>query len=52
MEVTHHLLVLTLLAALKTLNPLYEMLKLRGEADLILIDAILHGIKASIMDYG
>ena len=42
MEVTHDLLVLTLLAALKMLNPLYEMLKLRGEAGLILIEMLLY----------
>ena len=71
-EVSHHLLMLTLLATLNALNPLLEMLKyslllihillytlksllqmvkLRGEASLILIHAILHRIESSITDY-
>ena len=36
---------------LKTLKPLLEMLKLKNEANLILIHAILHGVELSITDY-
>ena len=38
-------------AIFKTLKPLLEMLKLRSEADLILIHAILHGVEPSITYY-
>ena len=67
-EISHHLLMLTLLATLNALNPLLEMikyslllihtlkyllqiLKLRSEASMILIHAILHGLESSITDY-
>ena len=71
-EVSHHFLMLTLLATLNALNTLLEMLKcslllihtllytlksllemlkLRSEASLILIYAILHRIELSITDY-
>ena len=36
---------------LYTLKSLLQMLKLRGEASLILIHAILHRIESSISDY-
>ena len=68
-EVSHHLLMLTLLATLNahytllemlecslllihTLKSLLEMLKLRSEANLILIYVILHRVESSITDYG
>ena len=71
-EVSHHLLMLTLLTTLNafntllkmlkcsfllihtllyTLKSLLEMLKLRSEASLILIYAILHRVEPSITDY-
>ena len=40
-EVSHHLLMLTLLATLNALNPLLEMIK----CSLLLIHAILHTLK-------
>ena len=42
------LLIHTLLYALKSL---LEVIKSRGDSGLILIEMLLHGIKASIMDY-
>ena len=68
MEVSHHLLMLTLLVTLNELNTLLEMLeyslllihtlksllemlKLRSEASLILIYAILHRLESSITNY-
>ena len=42
------LLIHTLLYALKSL---LEVIKPRGDSSLILIEMLLHGIKASIMDY-
>ena len=46
-KVSHHLLMLTLLATLNALNRLLEMIK----CSLLLIHAILHGVESSITDY-
>ena len=51
MQIGHHLLMLTLQAILNTINSLLELLKLRSEANLILIHTILHGVKMCITNH-
>ena len=51
MQVGHHLLMLTLHAILNAINPLLEILKLRSEPSLILVQPIFHGIKVCVTNH-
>ena len=50
-QINHHLFMLTLQAIINMINPLLEILKLRSEANLILIHTILHGVKTCISNH-